>query len=69
MSSIANNRSSPSKKPIVRGIQSHVSYGQTRVQVAWNRVILPDTSSLTLDNLVGSDPAGYAGLEDGVAWH
>ncbi len=48
---------------------SQVSYGQSRVQVAWQRVILPDTSSFQLDNLVGSDTAGYAGLEDGVDWH
>ncbi|MCM3566089.1 MULTISPECIES: TrbI/VirB10 family protein [Betaproteobacteria] len=48
---------------------SQVAYGQSRVQVVWNRVILPDTSSLTLDNLAGTDPAGYAGLEDGVDWH
>jgi type IV secretion system protein VirB10 len=39
------------------------------VQVVWNRVILPDTSSIPLDKLVGSDAAGYAGLEDGVDWH
>jgi len=48
---------------------SQVSYGQSRVQVVWQRVILPDTSSFQLDNLVGSDAAGYAGLEDGVDWH
>jgi type IV secretion system protein VirB10 len=48
---------------------SQVSYGQSRVQVVWNRVILPDTSSFQLDKLVGTDPAGYAGLEDGVDWH
>jgi type IV secretory pathway VirB10-like protein len=48
---------------------SEVSYGQSRIQVMWTRVILPDTSSIPLDNLVGSDPAGYAGLEDGVDWH
>ncbi|WP_372169766.1 TrbI/VirB10 family protein [Xanthomonas axonopodis] len=48
---------------------SRVAYGQSRVQVVWNRIILPDTSSLTLDNLAGTDPAGYAGLEDGVDWH
>jgi type IV secretory pathway VirB10-like protein len=48
---------------------SQVSYGQSRVQVVWSRVILPDTSSFKLDNLVGTDPAGYAGLEDGVDWH
>lgn len=40
---------------------SQVAYGQSRVQVVWNRIILPDTSSLTLDNLAGTDPAGYAG--------
>jgi hypothetical protein len=43
-----------------------VSYGQSRVQVVWNRVILLDTSSFQLDKLVGTDPAGYAGLDDGV---
>ncbi|CRD63543.1 TrbI/VirB10 family protein [Stenotrophomonas thermophila] len=48
---------------------SQVAYGQSRVQVVWNRIILPDTSSLTLDNLAGTDQAGYAGLEDGVDWH
>lgn len=48
---------------------SQVSYGQSRVQVVWQRVILPDTSSFQLDNLVGSDTSGYAGLEDGVDWH
>ncbi|MDA8449212.1 TrbI/VirB10 family protein [Acidovorax sp. GBBC 3332] len=48
---------------------SQVSYGQSRLQVVWHRIILPDTSSLTLDNLVGTDPAGYAGLEDGVDRH
>lgn len=48
---------------------SQISYGQSRVQVVWNRVILPDTSSFQLDNLVGTDAAGYAGLEDGVDGH
>ncbi|TWT20293.1 TrbI/VirB10 family protein [Luteimonas marina] len=48
---------------------SDVGYGQRRVQVVWQRVILPDTSSLTLDGFVGADPAGYAGLEDGVNMH
>ena len=48
---------------------SQVSYGQRRVQVVWQRIILPDTSSFQLDDLVGTDAAGYAGLEDGVDWH
>ncbi|MFK1068559.1 TrbI/VirB10 family protein [Pseudomonas aeruginosa] len=59
----------PQGSRILGRYNSQVSYGQSRVQVVWNRIILPDTSSLTLANLVGSDPAGYAGLEDGVDWH
>ncbi|RID99337.1 TrbI/VirB10 family protein [Simplicispira hankyongi] len=59
----------PQGSRILGRYNSQVSFGQSRVQVVWNRVILPDTSSLTLDNLVGSDPAGRAGLEDGVDWH
>ncbi len=59
----------PQGSRILGKYNSQVSYGQSRVQVVWNRVILPDTSSFQLDNLVGTDPAGYAGLEDGVDWH
>jgi type IV secretion system protein VirB10 len=59
----------PQGSRILGKYNSHVSYGQRRVQVVWNRIILPDTSSLALDKLVGADPAGYAGLEDGVDWH
>lgn len=59
----------PQGSRILGRYNSQVSYGQSRVQVVWNRIVLPDTSSLTLDNLVGTDPAGYAGLEDGVDWH
>jgi type IV secretory pathway VirB10-like protein len=59
----------PQGSRILGRYNSQVSYGQSRVQVVWNRIILPDTSSLMLDNLVGTDPAGYSGLEDGVDWH
>ncbi len=59
----------PQGSRILGRYNSQVSYGQSRVQMVWNRIILPDTSSLKLDNLVGTDSAGYAGLEDGVDWH
>jgi len=45
---------------------SQVSYGQQRVQVAWQRVILPDTSSFQLDSLVGTDAAGFGVLDGWV---
>ncbi|KHK52080.1 conjugal transfer protein TrbI [Ralstonia sp. A12] len=59
----------PQGARILGRYNSQVSYGQSRVQVVWNRVILPDTSSLMLANLAAADPAGYAGLSDGVDWH
>jgi type IV secretory pathway VirB10-like protein len=59
----------PQGSRILGKYNSQVSFGQSRVQMVWNRIILPDTSSLTLDNLVGTDPAGYAGVEDGVDQH
>lgn len=40
----------PQGSRITGKYNSRVSYGQSRVQVVWNRIILPDTSSLTLDN-------------------
>jgi type IV secretion system protein VirB10 len=48
---------------------SQVAFGQRRVMVVWTRLILPDTSSITLDRLPGVDLEGYAGLEDDVDWH
>ncbi|MBF5007153.1 TrbI/VirB10 family protein [Diaphorobacter caeni] len=59
----------PQGSRILGKYNSQVSFGQSRVQMVWNRIILPDTSSLTLDNLVGTDPSGYAGLEDEVDRH
>ena len=59
----------PQGSRILGRYNSQVSYGQSRVQMVWNRIILPDTSSLTLDNLVGTNPAGYAGVEDEVDRH
>ncbi|KUM44856.1 TrbI/VirB10 family protein [Pseudomonas sp. EpS/L25] len=59
----------PQGSRILGKYNSQIAYGQSRVQVVWNRIILPDTSSLTLDNLAGTDPGGYAGLEDDVDYH
>ena len=59
----------PQGSRILGKYNSQVSFGQSRVQMVWNRIILPDTSSLTLDNLVGTDPAGYAGVEDEINRH
>ena len=48
---------------------SRVIYGQSRVLIAWNRVIFPDGSSVTLGAMPGTDIAGYAGFKDKVDNH
>jgi type IV secretion system protein VirB10 len=48
---------------------SRVVYGQSRVLVAWNRVIFPDGSAITLGAMPGADMAGYAGYTDQVNNH
>jgi type IV secretion system protein VirB10 len=48
---------------------SRVVYGQSRVLIAWNRVIFPDGSSVTLGAMPGADLAGYAGFHDQVDNH
>ena len=46
-----------------------VGYGQERAQVIWDRLIMPDGSSVQLEAMVGTDKAGYAGLADQVDHH
>lgn len=48
---------------------SVVAFGQKRALVVWQRLILPDGTSVLVDNLPATDEAGYAGLEDEVDFH
>ena len=48
---------------------SVVAFGQERALLVWQRIILPDGTSIVIDNLPGTDTAGYAGLEDKVNFH
>jgi len=48
---------------------SRVVFGQERVLVAWNRIVFPDGSAVTLGAMPGSDVAGYAGYTDEVDNH
>lgn len=59
----------PQGSRLIGRYDSQVAFGQRRVLLVWLRLVLPDTSSIELDKLSGIDPAGYAGLEDGVDWH
>jgi type IV secretion system protein VirB10 len=46
-----------------------VAFGQERALVIWQRIILPDGSSIVIDNLPATDTGGYAGLADQVDLH
>ena len=48
---------------------SRVVYGQERVLVAWNRLLFPDGSSVSLGAMPGADMSGYAGYNDKVDNH
>lgn len=46
-----------------------VTFGQRRVLLVWNRLILPNGRSIVLERQPGADASGFAGLEDGVDYH
>ncbi|MEN5229776.1 TrbI/VirB10 family protein [Brevundimonas naejangsanensis] len=43
---------------------AQVVQGQSRQQVLWTRIILPNGQAIQLEDQTASDPQGYAGLED-----
>ena len=59
----------PQGSKLVGEYDSQVSFGQNRVLLAWDRLILPDGRSITLDRLPGADASGFAGLQDGTNYH
>lgn len=48
---------------------SNVLYGQSRVLVAWSRLIFPNGDSISLENMQGISPDGYSGFSDQVDNH
>ncbi len=48
---------------------SRVIYGQERVLVAWNRLIFPDGSAVSLGAMPGADMGGNAGFRDEINNH
>ncbi|EGO93852.1 Conjugation TrbI-like protein [Acidiphilium sp. PM] len=59
----------PQGAKLIGKYDSVVAYGQSRVLLIWTRLIMPDGSSIVLDNLPAADTQGYAGLKDGVDYH
>ena len=59
----------PQGSRLIGEYDSQISFGQNRVLLAWNRLILPDGRSIQLDRLPGADAAGYSGLQDRTNQH
>ena len=59
----------PQGSKLVGRYDSVIAYGQSRALIVWSRIILPDGSSIRIENLPATDTAGYSGLADRVDNH
>jgi len=59
----------PQGSRLIGTYDSVVAFGQSRALVVWQRIIMPDGSSIQIDNLPATDSSGYSGLEDQVDFH
>jgi len=59
----------PQGSRLIGAYDSVVAFGQSRALLVWQRIVMPDGSSIQIDNLPATDAAGYAGLEDEVDYH
>lgn len=59
----------PQGTRLIGAYDAGVTFGQRRVLLVWNRLILPNGHSIVLERQPGADASGFAGLEDGVDYH
>lgn len=59
----------PQGARLVGEYDSEIVAGQSRVLLAWDRLIFPGGRSIALDRLPGADGAGMAGLADRTDYH
>ena len=59
----------PQGARLIGEYDSEIAAGQTRVLLAWDRLIMPDGRSIVLERQPGADGAGFAGLQDQVNQH
>ena len=59
----------PQGARLIGSYDSLIAFGQKRALVVWQRLIMPDGSSIEIDNAPASDAQGYAGLTDKVDLH
>lgn len=59
----------PQGSRLIGSYDSVVAFGQSRALVVWQRIILPDGSSVRIDNVPAADTQGFAGLTDRIDRH
>jgi type IV secretion system protein TrbI len=59
----------PQGARLIGTYDSVIAFGQKRALIVWQRIVMPDGSSLRIDNVPATDPSGYAGLQDKVDMH
>ena len=59
----------PQGARLVGSYSADVQYGQSRVLIAWQRIVFPDGKAMDLGAMPGSDSAGYGGFKDQVNNH
>ncbi|MER9435841.1 TrbI/VirB10 family protein [Mesorhizobium sp. M0618] len=59
----------PQGARLIGKYDSQVAFGQSRVLLVWNRLIMPDGTSIVLERQQGADTEGFSGLEDEIDHH
>lgn len=59
----------PQGSRLIGDYDAEIAFGQSRVLLSWNRLILPDGRSIILERQPASDRQGFAGLQDGTDYH
>lgn len=59
----------PQGSRLVGSYSNEVAYGQSRILIAWQRIIFPDGKAMDIGAMPGGDSAGYAGFKDQVNNH
>ncbi len=59
----------PQGARLIGAYDNNVHYGEARIVLVWNRLILPNGYSIDLGNMIGADPSGAAGVKDAVDNH
>jgi type IV secretion system protein VirB10 len=59
----------PAGSRLIGKYDSVIAFGQSRALIVWQRIVMPNGTSIQIDNQPATDTQGYTGLEDDVDYH